>query len=395
MLKALITDASFRQALTVIRSLGKRHIFTAAVAGTRERNIDILGFHSKYCGAKLLMPSYRENDEAFSENIFKIAKDFDVLIPISTQAILAVAKRLERFRQVTNVAIPDYETVCRANCKDKLIRIAGEMGICVPQTIYIEDLSELGGVAEGLSYPAVVKYRSDQDLYFSPVDRYAIVNSKEQFLKVYRKMHQIQAFPLVQEYIQGTGYGFFALLDRNAQAKAIFCHRRVREYPVTGGVSSCCVSIRDEILIEQGLRLLKALNWYGVAMVEFKKDLRDGKFKLMEINPRFWGSLPLSIESGVDFPYLLFKVARGEDFEPVMKYKLGVKLRFLCLDFFSAKDSLLNNKLSSLGSFLKDILDPRIKDGIFSLDDPKVGLIYLAKYLPMYLGRIRTKNVDL
>jgi predicted ATP-grasp superfamily ATP-dependent carboligase len=80
---------------------------------------------------------------------------------------------------------------------------------------------------------------------------------------------------------------------------------------------------------ELGIRLLRALQWYGVAMVEFKVDPRDNQPKLMELNPRFWGSLALAIHAGVDFPYLLYKMAMGEEFDPALDYKEGVRCRWL------------------------------------------------------------------
>ena len=118
-------------------------------------------------------------------------------------------------------------------------------------------------------------------------------------------------------------------MDENSTVKAAFVHKRLREYPVTGGASTLRESVRHDTLRDMGEALLKALNWFGVAMVEFKIDPRDGTPRLMEINPRFWGSLALAIEAGVNFPYLLLKMARGEKFKPVERYETGKKCRWL------------------------------------------------------------------
>lgn len=80
------------------------------------------------------------------------------------------------------------------------------------------------------------------------------------------------------------------------------------------------------------IRLLRELNWYGLAMVEFKVDPRDGVPKLMEINPKLWGSLNLAIASGVDFPALLYRLAVDGDVRPVFDYQVGVRCRFLLAD---------------------------------------------------------------
>ena len=141
-------------------------------------------------------------------------------------------------------------------------------------------------------------------------------------------------------------------------------------------------------IMELGLSLLKSLNWVGVGMVEFKVDPRDGIPKLMEVNPRFWGSLQLAIVSGIDFPYLILRMARKERFEPILCYEVGKRCRWLLLgdiqhflsnpqrfhlrpsffNFFDtntsydiiSKDDLLP-LLGSIATFLTFLYDPEMK----------------------------------
>ena len=139
-----------------------------------------------------------------------------------------------------------------------------------------------------------------------------------------------------------------------------------------------------------GLKLLKKLNWYGVAMVEFKADIRDNIPKLMEVNPRFWGSLPLAIYSGVDFPWLLAKMAINGDIEPITSYKKGVKLRFLYMDLSVAKQYLFSSqpdKLPFLIRFAKDLLNPNVHEGIIAKDDPQFT-VFASKALLKRLRRL-------
>ena len=147
----------------------------------------------------------------------------------------------------------------------------------------------------------------------------------------YHKIHRRFPFPLIQERIppEGEAFGLAALLDGGGEVKASFAYRRLREYPVRGGPSTLRESVHHPQIEELGIRLLRSLQWYGVAMVEFKVDPRDNQPKLMELNPRFWGSLALAIHAGVDFPYLLYKMVMGQEFEPVLEYELGVRCRWL------------------------------------------------------------------
>jgi predicted ATP-grasp superfamily ATP-dependent carboligase len=155
------------------------------------------------------------------------------------------------------------------------------------------------------------------------------VNEKKDLITISDEIfNKSGKMPLIQEYIHGDGYGVEVLCN-HGEPRAIFMHRRLREYPITGGASTLRESIYNEKMKSIALDLMKGLGWHGVAMIEFKLDKRDGEPKLMEINGRFWGSLPLSIVSGVDFPYLLHKMVTEGDVEPVFEYETGVKCRWL------------------------------------------------------------------
>jgi predicted ATP-grasp superfamily ATP-dependent carboligase len=130
---------------------------------------------------------------------------------------------------------------------------------------------------------------------------------------------------------------------------------------------------------EYSEKLLEALNWYGIAEVEFRLDSRDNVPKLLEINPRFWGSLSVAIKSGVDFPYLLYRLTMDGDISPAFSYKVGVKGRFLEQDLLyifslfcqSAPDlnTHKGRKYVSLMRWLK-FYEPGIFYDLFDLEDP-------------------------
>jgi predicted ATP-grasp superfamily ATP-dependent carboligase len=138
-----------------------------------------------------------------------------------------------------------------------------------------------------------------------------------------------RAYPvLIQQRVSGPGVGVF-LLRWNGTIRAAFAHRRLREFPPSGGVSVTCESIPlPDDLRARATALVEALDWQGVAMVEFKQDLRSGRFFLMEVNPRFWGSLQLAIDAGVDFPWYLTQLALGFDPGPEPVWTPGVRSRW-------------------------------------------------------------------
>jgi predicted ATP-grasp superfamily ATP-dependent carboligase len=137
------------------------------------------------------------------------------------------------------------------------------------------------------------------------------------------------AYPvLLQQQINGFGLGVSVLLWES-DLIAAFAHRRIREKPPSGGVSVLRESIPlDGRLLSQSLALLRNFKWKGVAMVEYKIDGDSGIPYLMEINGRFWGSLQLAIDAGVDFPNLLVQLALGANPKPVTTYRTGVRSRW-------------------------------------------------------------------
>jgi predicted ATP-grasp superfamily ATP-dependent carboligase len=266
------------------------------------------------------------------------------------------------------------------NNKKSLMDIAKAAGIPTPITYQPDkcpDESFLQRLSGTFRLPVVVKLAEDSGLYLPPAQRYCIVNHPDELAEAWTRMHRLKPFPLIQEYIPGEGYGFSALMDNQSDIKAFFCHKRLREYPLSGGPSVLCQSIYNPALVESGTRLLKAVGWQGVAMVEFRKDKRDNTYKLMEINPRFWGSLPLATYSGVNFPDLLCRWASGKAFQPVLNYRLSAKVRFALLDLLVLYERLKRGQISSLYNFIADSFDADIKEGLWDWSDPRPFFAYI------------------
>ena len=171
------------------------------------------------------------------------------------------------------------------------------------------------------------------------------------------------------------------MLAQDGRVLASLAHRRVREYPVSGGPSTICVSVVDERLSGYAAAVIHELGWTGVAMVEFKKD---DDYLLMEVNPRFWGSMPLATRAGVNFPHLLCRLAMGEKIGDVPAYPAGVKLRFLPLDAAAALSALRDpgRRWAYSMGFVRDLFDPGVMDGILDPGDLDASLQYLANHLP-------------
>jgi predicted ATP-grasp superfamily ATP-dependent carboligase len=143
-----------------------------------------------------------------------------------------------------------------------------------------------------------------------------------------------------------------------------------------------CESFHDEVMEELGTRLLRALDWRGVAMVEFKRDRRTGEYKLLEVNPRFWGSLPLALHCGVVFPVYQAQLALGLTPDPPAGYPTGRKMRFFFSDLLAVRQQWrTGNRRAVAVRYLRELFDPSIKDGLFDVDDPRPVATYVRQRL--------------
>ncbi len=369
-MSVLVTDGHFRKTLAVVRSLGRRGV--PVTVG--ERTFLNTSFFSKYCAKRLVYPSPRRFPNQFIEFLLKEIKKnrYECLFPMEEDTLLLMAKYHSEISTYTHLLISDLKRIEFVRDKRNLMQFAEANGIPIPKTHYLPPTQSLPpwGGGEGEGY--VIKPRISSGSF-----GIAYVKKKEDLVVSYQRVHERYPFPMIQEWIPDGGgvYGLSALLDEASNIKAAFVHKKLRMYPVQGGPSTLREGVEHPQIMELGLSLLKSLNWVGVGMVEFKVDPRDGIPKLMEVNPRFWGSLQLAIVSGVDFPYLILKMARGESFEPILSYTVGKRCRWLLLGDIL---HFLNNpnRFHLRPSFFQ-FFDPNTSYDIISRDDllPVMGSV--------------------
>src|SRR4030042_1650831 len=302
------------------------------------------------------------------------------------EILLLLGRHRSEISKYTYLLIPDLEKIEFVRDKRNLIQFAETHGLPTPKqyqsppppslphqgggeigkvTLPLDGGGLGGGVNTSIPIPAVIKPRISSGSF-----GITYVKKKEDLIPLYLRVHERYPFPLIQEWIPDGGgtFGLSALFDEASNVKAAFVHKKLRMYPVQGGPSTLREGVRHPKIMELGLALLKSLNWVGVAMVEFKVDPRDGIPKLMEVNPRFWGSLQLAIFSGVDFPYLILRMAKVENFKPVLHYTVGKRSRWLLfgdiLHFFN------NPERFHLQPSFWEFFDPNTCYDIISKQDP-------------------------
>lgn len=248
----------------------------------------------------------------------------------------ATALALDRFRGYLSpdhlVDLPASEEIRAAYNKAETFRLAREAGVPTPATWDFADLPALEAEAHQVVQPCVIKPSQSYTLVGRQIHRngrHRYATDASSLRREFAGLCSEFSRPLVQEFIPGYGFGVF-LLMQDGQPVAAFAHRRLREADPTG--SGGCFRISIELppdAYTYSVKLLQAMNWRGVAMVEFKRDPRDGAAKLMEVNGRFWYSLSLCLHAGVDFPRLLLELKTGRPLGGPAKYRYGVGCHWL------------------------------------------------------------------
>ena len=333
MRRVLLTEGEQRSTLAVARSLGRAG-FEVVVSSSNGRSMTGA---SRYVSRDIAVPEVHLEPTAHLETLsHKVSRNaIDVLIPM-TDASATVLLGLRSMNPDLIIPLPASETWMAATDKAALVDLATQVGAPAPNQVVLrgaDDDTWQEWAAE--RYPVILKpHRSvifdGTRLIDGPV---AIAYDETAASERLRCLPE-ECYPvLLQERIVGPGRGAFFLADRG-RITASFAHERIREKPPTGGVSVLrrAAPIRDDIL-RYSERLLRELDWSGVAMVEFKEDAATGTPYLMEINGRFWGSLQLAIDAGIDFPHLLMAQALPSETPSVSaRRQFNVESRWLLGD---------------------------------------------------------------
>lgn len=394
----VVTDGEQRSCLAVVRSLGRAG-YRVIVCGKRART---LAGASRYAERSVAVPSPVDDPEGMARRISEICQHegAGALIPIADASIEAILPRAREFDPVL-IPMPDHDRFRAVSDKEGVLRLADSLGIPIPPRgeIARRDMIDVDSLP---SFPVVVKPSRS----FVSLDDGG-VELKVEHAETVDDLNQIldalpaEAFPVsVQSYIHGTGEGVFLLMGGSG-VEAAFAHRRIREKPPSGGVSVYRSSIPVPTdTAEYSLRLLEALQWRGVAMVEFRRSAEDGRAYLMEINGRFWGSLQLAVDSGVDFPRLLLESMKCGPIAAPPTFRTGVRLRWWLGDL----DQLLirlrgrvpayrlppgdSGRLRALLSFLIP-WRPGDRSEVFRLSDPQPAFHEAVEWFRHLLMRSR------
>lgn len=333
-MKVVILDGNENQAVAATRSLRRagHHVVVGADTAWSKAG------WSRAAAGSFRYPSPRADSAAFVNRIADeaAASPGTFVLPMTERTTLPLSASRTRIEDAGGrFVLPAHADILRAFDKTVTQRIAASLGVATPRSRTACSIAEARDAAAELGFPVVLKGSASEELgpggntRATGAPRYAA--SARELDEAFASLRERATRIFIQEFVPGAGGGYFALLD-HGELRAEFAHRRIRDVRPQGSGSAVRESVApDPALRDASLGILRALNWHGVAMVEYR--LRpDGTPVFLEVNGRFWNSLALAVYAGADFPRLLAEIAERGEASPVLEYRAGVRCRWLLGD---------------------------------------------------------------
>ncbi len=357
------------QALSIARSLGQLKVPVILLSDT---NLSVVRF-SKYVSKFVKMPCI--DDEAkFVPFLLNLAKMNDLkdylLIPTNDRIVKIISMNKSILEQEFKAATPEWKITKFALDKILTSRLAEDIGIPSPKTVFVDSVSDHENL--DLVYPVLVKGIEGFDFYKKAGVKAFKVKSEEELKATLNKLLNLSRPPkmMIQELIPGNTDSVYSFCSffKNGELIGFWTGHKIREHPMGLGTATCAESIYEPEIIELGTKFLKAINYYGISEIEFKKDPRDNKFKLIEINARSWLWISLAKRAGVDFAAMLYNDVNGKKLISNSSFEENIKWVHLYTDSWISFKEILKGTLS-IKDYLKSLEGER-EYAVFSLDDP-------------------------
>lgn len=379
---SLVLGADANESLPVLKSLYQHGLEVTAAA---PRRISV-GLFSRYPVHRLLYPDPVEKTSEFLdwlENRVQLG-EFPVTMVCGEDVTAVVARHRKRFDPYTSIPVVDHETFMICRNKANTMRAAMRLGVGIPHT-WFPDEEGIECVADQIQdWPVVLKPTESNG---ARGIRYPA--RRDELIQGYNSLCEEFSGVIVQEFIphEGRQYKAELLMGQSGGVLAAGVYDKPRFYPPSGGSSTLNCTIDRPDLIEQAREFLHGIGWFGMADCDFIEDPRDGRTKLMEVNPRFTRSIKILVEAGLDFPWMLYQLARGEWVEPSFEYRKGLYMRYLlsdCMWFLRSPE-----RFTTSPSFFRFFGRNQCGE-IFDWSDPMPSLAHvLGKSLKLFDARQR------
>jgi D-aspartate ligase len=381
---AIVMQVSWANGLDIIRDLSQTGVPLLAL----DSNARALGLHSRLA-AGAVCPDPREHEAEFLYYLEDLGGRFSrrpVLFPTHDQYIWPISQHAERLEKWFIIPFSHWETMRRLHDKREQLETAWRVGVDTPKTVFVDGDDDLERGAEEIGFPAI--FKPVESLAFKVRFRRHVleIGSRDELLRVYDAVRDCGTL-MLQDIVPGGDEELYTLgsyLDAQSRPLAQFTGHKLRQHPPRFGHVSMAVSAWVPELAEAGLRLLHELGYHGVSQVEFKRDPRDGRYRLMEVNARHWMWHSLATACGVNLSLAAYRDAIGDPYMAPRQVD-GKKWVVALTD---ARDALSRWRHGDekLGPWLRSYRGVKV-DGLYSLRDPVPGLLITGRQLKRIVTR--------
>ncbi|MBE6928073.1 MAG: ATP-grasp domain-containing protein [Ruminococcaceae bacterium] len=352
----IVCDCKYRSSIPAIR--GFSALGEEIIAVTTTDTPSPPAFKSRRITKKIVLPSDRD---LYKTELLALCRSLDrptiFATGVFTQNILA--EHLEEFSSVADFCVASSQTLSNLNDKMWVKQFAAACGLAVPKAF---------DNAKSVTFPAIVKPHCGEKFGLKPSERYRIVHNSEELEKALSFFAPYDADPIMEEFVSGDGVGASFLLGKDKKARTAFLHRRLLEYPVDGGPSACLETFENSDLIHSAKHFLESAGFVGLGMVEFKES--QGKYYVLEVNPRVWGSFPATAKASSNILKCYLEASKTEPhpFEPI--YRANCRVKFSRGVLAAAVSYVKRKRFAAAFRTLGIFFNPCIKSALFSIKDP-------------------------
>ena len=359
---AVVAEVGWVNGLAAIRSLGRQGLRVVAV----DHRQYALGFRSRYAEARIA-PDPIDDEAGFVAALQAIAAETDDVLPVfptHDEHLNAIARHAGTLGERYRFPFPSWDVLEKIQSKRHQLETAESIGFPVPRTLHPRSADEARAAGEEIGFPLVVKPSSNVGFRRAHRRQLFRCENAAELAEAYEAAAPYE--PMVQELIPGGAEAMYTLgsyLDRDGEALGLFSGRKLSQTHGFTGTARVGEAVWVEEVVEQGLALLRALSFHGLSQVEVIRDPRDGRYKLIEVNPRLWQWHSLAAACGVDLPWIAYRDLIGDPLPPARMSGEGKRWA-----------------ITLLAGSGHAIERPPYVDAVFTRDDPKPALVQLGRH---------------
>jgi len=373
---AVVIEVAWVNGLAAIRSLGRKGLRVLAV----DNRPFALGFRSRYAEPRLA-PDPLDDEDGFIAALQAIAQETDDPLPIfptHDEHLNAIARHAGVLGERYRFPFPSWDVLERIQSKRHQLETAEAAGVPIPRTLYPGSAGEARAAGDEVGFPLIVKPSANVGFRRSHRRQLFRCETPTELDRAYELAAPHE--PMVQELIPGGAEEMYTLgsyLDRDGQALGLFSGRKLSQTRGYIGSARAGEAVWVEEVVEQGLALLRALGFHGISQVEVMRDPRDGRYKLLEVNPRLWQWHSLAAACGVDLPWIAYRDLIGDPLPPARMHGEGKRWAITLM--------------AGSGHALER---PPYVDAVFARDDPKPALVQLGRFAHRAAQHWRKRSVE-